>query len=100
MASKKEREERDANEKTFHGLFRNGEETPESIVSKVMWGQETIMHRGKQQRITKAMVGAAFALLPYRLPRLNSVDAQVKNVSMTQEEWIRMIDDKEDPATE
>ncbi len=89
MATKKE------NEQTFAGLFRDGEETPESIVAKVMWGQETIMHRGKQQRITQKMVSAAMALLPYRLPRLNSIDAHVKNVDMTHEEWLASMDDGE-----
>lgn len=94
MASKKVSEERKQNEITFSGLFRNGEETPESIVAKVMWGQTTIQHHGKQRRITKEMQNAAMALLPYRLPRLNSVDAQVKHVEMTHEDWLAEIDDE------
>lgn len=93
MATKAQMEERKANEQTFVGLFRNGEETPESIVARVMWGQTTIMHKGKQRRITKEMRDAAMALLPYRLPRLNSIDANVKNVDMTHEEWINQMDD-------
>ncbi len=93
MATKAEREERRTNEQTFSGLFREGAETPESLVTKVMWGQETITHKGKQRRITKQMRDAAMALLPYRLPRLNSVDAQVKHVEMTHEEWISQMDD-------
>lgn len=92
MASKKELEERKANELTFSGLFRNGEETPESIVAKIMWGQTTIMHHGKQRKISKQMQAAAMALLPYRLPRLNSVDAQVKHVEMTHEDWLAEIE--------
>lgn len=95
MAGKKELEERRNNEQTFSGLFKNGEETPESIMAKVMWGQDTIMHRGKQQRITKAMVTAASALLPYRLPRLNAVDAQVAQVEMTHEEWLAEMESGE-----
>lgn len=94
MASKKEIEDRRTNEQTFSGLFRDGAETPESIVTKMMWGQETIIHRGKQRRITKQMRDAAMALLPYRLPRLNSVDAQVKHVEMTHEDWINEMDGK------
>lgn len=92
MASKREREEREHNEQSFNQLFRNGEETPESIVTKVMWGQEYIQHRGKERRITKTMTNAAFALLPYRLPRLNSIDAQVKHVEMTHEDWLKTIE--------
>ncbi|HKY45622.1 MAG TPA: hypothetical protein VJM50_21210 [Pyrinomonadaceae bacterium] len=95
MATKKEIEERAENERTFSGLFKNGEETPESIMAKVMWGQDTIMHRGKQQRITKSMVTAAQALLPYRLPRLNSIDAVQVNVDVTQDEWAKMLADEE-----
>lgn len=92
MATKSEREERRQNEVTFSGLFKDGAETPESIVAKVMWGQTTIMHLGKRRRITKEMQNAAMALLPYRLPRLNSVDAQVQHVEMTHEDWLRVIE--------
>lgn len=87
MATKKE------NEQTFAGMFSDGKETPESIIAKVMWGQETIVHLGKQQRITQKMANAAMALLPYRLPRLNSIDASVKHVEMTHEDWLASMDD-------
>lgn len=86
MATKKE------NEQTFAGLFNDGEETPEGLMVKVMRGQESIMRKGRQQRITKNMVSAAMALLPYRLPRLNSVDATVKHVEITHEEWLKQMD--------
>lgn len=99
MASKKELEERKANEQTFSGLFRDGAETPESIITKIMWGQQTITHAGKRKRITKEMQRAAEALLPYRLPRLNAIDAQVKNVEMTHEEWINEMDRQDDAKT-
>ena len=88
------RKEKEENEQTFAAMFRDGEETPESVMVKVMRGQKSIMHRGKQQRITKEMVRAAEVLLPYRLPRLNSIDAQVKNVDMTHEEWLKIIEGK------
>lgn len=87
------RKEKEENEQTFAAMFRDGEETPESVIVKVMRGQKSIMRRGKQQRITKEMVRAAEVLLPYRLPRLNSIDAQVKNVDMTHEEWLRIIEE-------
>lgn len=95
MASKKEMEERKANEQTFAGLFKDGAETPESIVAKVMWGQTTIMHLGKQRRITKEMQNAAMALLPYRLPRLNAIDAVQRTVEMTQDEWVKSLAEEE-----
>ena len=88
------RKEKEENEQTFAAMFRDGEETPESVMVKVMRGQKSIMRRGKQQRITKEMVRAAEVLLPYRLPRLNSIDAQVKNVDMTHEEWLKIIEGK------
>lgn len=96
MASKKEMDERKANEQTFAGLFKDGAETPESIVAKVMWGQTTITHHGKQRRITKEMQNAAMALLPYRLPRLNAVDAVTRNVEMTQDEWVKSLAEEDD----
>jgi len=96
MASKKELEQRKANELTFAGLFKDGAETPESIVSKVMWGQTTIMHLGKRRRITKEMQAAAMALLPYRLPRLNAVDAVTRTVEMTQDEWVKSLAEEDD----
>lgn len=92
MATKKEIEQRRTNEQTFSGLFRDGAETPESIVTKVMWGQTTITHNGKQRKISKEMQAAALALLPYRLPRLNSIDAQVQTVDMTHEEWLASME--------
>lgn len=92
MATKKEIEQRRTNEQTFSGLFRDGAETPESIVTKAMWGQTTITHNGKQRKLSKEMLSAALALLPYRLPRLNSIDAQVQTVDMTHEEWLASME--------
>jgi hypothetical protein len=96
MATKKDIETRKANEQTFAGLFKDGAETPESIVSKVMWGQTTIMHLGKRRRITKEMQNAAMALLPYRLPRLNAIDATTRTVEMTQDEWVKSLAEEDE----
>lgn len=96
MASKKEIDQRKANEQTFAGLFKDGAETPESIVAKVMWGQTTITHCGKRRRITKEMQNAAMALLPYRLPRLNAVDAVTRTVEMTQDEWVKSLAEEDE----
>lgn len=90
MATKKD------NERTFAGLFNDGEETPEGLIVKVMRGQANITRKGKEQRITKEMVNAAMALLPYRLPRLNSIDAQVRNVEMSHEDWLESMKGGED----
>ncbi len=92
--------DRKANEKTFHGLFSDGEETPESIMVRVMRGDTHIHHGGKQRRLTKQMMQAASVLLPYRLPRLNSIDAVNRNVEMTHEDWIKEMDgDPNDAGT-
>lgn len=90
--AKKPETDRKANELTFHSLFNDGSETPESIMVKVMNGQETIMHLGKRRRISKTMINAAMALLPYRLPRLNAIDATTRTVEMTHEDWIAEMD--------
>lgn len=86
-------DDRNAAEQTFHALFLHEPETPESLLVKVMNGQTTITKRGKQMRITKEMQKAAELLLPYRLPRLNSIDAVNRNVEMTTEEWIKSLDE-------
>ena len=92
--------DRKANEITFNSLFTDGSETPESIMVRVMHGQTTIMHNGKRRRITKQMQQAASMLLPYRLPRLNAVDAVTRNVDMTHEEWIASMAEDEAPTDE
>lgn len=92
MAKNDEREERKQNEQTFAGLFKDGVETPESLMVKVMHGQQTIQHKGKRRRITKEMKTAAALLLPYRLPRLNAIDAVQRHVEMTHEEWLKEIE--------
>lgn len=92
MAGNKAADRKEA-EKTFHSLFSDGSETPESMMVRIMHGQTTIMHNGKQRRITKEMQNAASLLLPYRLPRLNSIDAVQRNIEMTHEDWIREIDE-------
>lgn len=85
--------ERRANEQTFHGLFSDGSETPESIMVQVMNGKTHICQKGHKRRITNTMIDAAKCLLPYRLPRLNAIDAVNRNVEMTHEEWVRMMDE-------
>lgn len=49
-----------------------------------------------RQKNFGAKMEAAKALLPYEKPRLNAVDATVRNVEMTHEEWIASLDQQED----
>jgi hypothetical protein len=87
MVTKKQR-----NEMAFNELITDGGETPEGLILKVMRGK---YGDGKGKGMTKAQrqrYEAALALLPYRLPRLNSIDAVNRNVAMTHEEWIKSLD--------
>jgi hypothetical protein len=82
-------------EMAFNELVQDGQDTPESYVLKVMRGKV------KLTRNSRDRYAAALALLPYRLPRLNSIDAQTRNVGMTHEQWIKSIEDEdghEDPG--
>jgi len=92
MATTKEKR---ANERNFHAKFEDGV-APEDVVIQVMVGTGTIEHRGKSVKISNKMFNAAMALLPYRLPKLNSIDAEVRQIEMTHEEWVRSLDDGSD----
>lgn len=85
-------------ERSFHEALAEGGETPESLMIKVLRGQDTVQIDSesggrKTKRITKDMIQAARDLLPYRLPKLNAIDAQVKNVDLTHEQWIEQMDE-------
>ncbi len=58
--------------------------SPEVFVLQVAQGKR-ILKSAKDERAYQA----ALALLPYRLPRLNSIDAVNKNVDMTHEDFIK-----------
>lgn len=81
MATKKQQAEA-----AFNELVTEGGDTPEAYVLKVMRGKV------KMTKNTRARYDAALALLPYRLPRLNSIDATNRNVGMTHEQWIASLD--------
>lgn len=79
----------------FAALF-DGEEdhpTPEEIVVKVMWGDG-------DNSITDRQLEAAKMLLPYRLPKLNNVDAHVATTEMSHEDWINSIAGDDDEGEE
>ena len=63
---------------------------PENFVLDVMRGKRKVI--SKQQQV---QYNAALALLPYRLPRLNNIDATQKNVDMSHEEFIKAMADED-----
>jgi len=83
-----------AAEQSFHDVLGDGGATPEMIMIAVMRGETDIAATpgAKKVKLTKQMIEAAQTMLPFRLPRLNSVDAVQRNVSMTHEEWIASMD--------
>lgn len=58
--------------------------SPEVFVLQVAQGKRAI-----KTKKDKEMYEAAKLLLPYRLPRLNNIDAVNKNVDMTHEDFIK-----------
>ena len=88
-----------AAEQGFHSILADGGPTPEAIMIAVMRGDDSVNNgkaTGRPVKITQRMVDAAEKLLPYRLPKLNSVDAVQRNVEMTHEDWIASIDNEDD----
>lgn len=65
---------------------------PADILAQVMLGTESIMHRGKQVKISQKMIDAAKDLMPYYMPKLAQIEAQIATVELTHEEWIASID--------
>lgn len=63
--------------------------SPEMYILDVMRGKRKVL--SKQ---TKAQYDAAIALLPFRLPRLNNIDATQKNVDQSHEDFIKGLEDE------
>lgn len=76
---------------TLAGLFKEGAVSPEELMVKVMHGDEKIFVKSKERRITTKMIDAAKTLLPYRLPRLNAIDAEVKTIEIPHEVWVAQM---------
>ena len=77
---------------TFTALCNEGD-TPEAVVLRVMRGAPSLpLPDDTEERaaaiVTDRQYEAAKALLPYRLPRLNAIDATTKNVDLTHEQWL------------
>ena len=50
-----------------------------------------VMHGTGNNEITDRQLNAAMALLPYRLPKLNTIDAHVATEEKSHEDWINEI---------
>ena len=83
-------------QKQFNELLQDRNVSPELVLVAVMSGQTEIKVGSKAVKITDKMIEAAKTLLPHRLPRLNAIDADVRNVDMTHEEWLASLDDDEE----
>lgn len=57
--------------------------SPEQVIAEVMHGD---------LEYTDRQIEAAKLLLPYRLPRLATVEAHVAKTEMSHEEWIASLD--------
>jgi hypothetical protein len=67
--------------------------SPEGLLIQVMRGRTMVRDvKGRRIKVTDRMIDAAKALMPYRLPKLNAIDARIKHVELTHEDWIRDID--------
>lgn len=76
---------------SFASMFDGHEErpSPEKVIVDVLWG------KGNNE-ITDRQFEAAKILIPYRLPKLNTVEAHVATEDMTHEEWIAMLEGDDD----
>jgi len=76
---------------TFAGMFDGTPEkpTPEELVVRVM-------HGDGDNTVTDRQLEAAKLLLPYRLPKLATVEAHVATTEMSHEDWIASLDEDED----
>lgn len=76
-------------QKKFEELIGDGL-TPEALILEVAQGTRKIKTKQHQQQYA-----AALALLPYRLPRLNNIDAVNRNVDMSHEDFIKSLSEEE-----
>lgn len=72
---------------SFAGMFDGDKKpSPEQVVVAVMHGTAN----GK--KYTDKQLEAAKLLLPYRLPKLASVEAHVATTELSHEDWIASLD--------
>lgn len=63
--------------------------SPEVFILEVAQGKREL-----KTKKSKEMYEAAKILLPYRLPRLNNIDAVNKNVDMSHEDFIKQLQEE------
>lgn len=63
--------------------------SPETFILEVAQGKRSLKTKKAQQ-----MYEAAKILLPYRLPRLNNIDAVNKNVDLSHEDFIKQLEEE------
>lgn len=76
-------------QKKFEQLVGDGL-APEVMLLEVAQGKRKIKTKDQREQYE-----AAKLLLPYRLPRLNNIDAVNKNVDMSHEDFIKNLNDEE-----
>lgn len=75
--------------KKFEEMIADGM-TPEAFILEVAQGKREIKTKKHRE-----MYEAAKLLLPYRMPKLNNIDAVNKNVDMSHEEFIKTLTEEE-----
>jgi len=77
---------------TFSAMFDGSEDrpSPEELVVRVMHGKDG------NNAITERQFEAAKLLLPYRLPKLATVEAHVATEELSHEDWVASLDDDDD----
>lgn len=63
--------------------------TPEAFILEVAQGKRKIKTKDQREQYEAAKV-----LLPYRLPKLNNIDAVNKNVDMSHEDFIKQLQEE------
>lgn len=77
----------------FSQMFDGADKpSPEQVIVDVMHG--TI--REGSNEYTAQQIEAAKTLLPYRLPKLNNIEAHVATEEMSHEEWVASLDTGDD----
>lgn len=79
-----------ANHRKFEEMMEDGI-TPEALIAEVMQGKRKLS--GARQ---KEQFEAAKVLLPYRMPKLNNIDAINRNIDMSHEDFIKALEAEED----
>jgi hypothetical protein len=80
---------------TFQALCRQRFSPEQIMMARLNNTKLTDPKTGAQVPVSKKMYDAAKDLIAFRLPRLNSIDAVMRNVDMTHDEWIETLEKEE-----